>query len=157
MKVLRRLATAAPLLSLMAGGAAAQLPNDQFVGTWTLAEVYDDYGNGKISNPWGPDVKGQLTYTPNGRFSLMIIAAGRPSSAGLPTNPVGPALGYFGTYTVRGSLIVHQTERSTFPNWEGHERLLTSLVSGNTLQQTAPAIADPSGQSFVPHLNWMRQ
>ena len=157
MKSLRRRATAASLLSIVAGSAMAQSLNDQIVGTWALAEVYDDYGNGKTNNPWGADVKGQLTYTANGRFSLMIIAAGRGKSTGLPTAPIGPALGYFGTYTVRDSLIVHQTERSTFPNWEGQERPLTSAVSANTLKQTAPAIVDRSGQSFVPHLNWVRE
>jgi len=41
--------------------AWAQSLNDQIVGTWTLAEVYDEYPGGKTDNPWGPGVKGQLT------------------------------------------------------------------------------------------------
>jgi hypothetical protein len=133
----------------------AQSLNDQIVGTWTLSQVYDDHGNGNFVNPWGPDVEGQLTYTKGGRFSLMIIAAGRPKSSGDPRTPVGPALGYFGTYVVRDDVVVHDTERATFPNWEGLERPLTSVVKGNALAQTAPPIGPP-GQSYVPHLNWTR-
>jgi lipocalin-like protein len=100
-----------------------QSPKDQIVGTWTLAEVYDQYENGATDNPWGPGVEGQLTYTQDGRFSLMIMAANRPKSAADPRTPIGPALGYFGTYTVQqgaqDSVIVHEAERATFPNWEG--------------------------------------
>jgi hypothetical protein len=132
-----------------------QLLSSQIVGTWTLSEVFDQHENGTKDNPWGADVKGQLTYTEDGRFSLTIIAAGRPKSNDDPRTPIAQALGYFGTYTVQDPLIVHHTERSTFPNWEGADRPLNTAVAGNTLMQTAPAIGPP-GQSFVPHMNWVR-
>jgi len=128
---------------------------DQIVGTWTLAEVYDRYENGTTDNPWGPGVEGQVTYTQDGRFSLMIMSANRPKSDADPRTPIGPALGYFGTYTIRDSVIAHETERATFPNWEGHERPLTAIVNGDAMAQTAPAIGPP-GQSYVPHMNWVR-
>lgn len=136
------------------GPARAQSLNDQIVGTWTLAEVFDQYADGKTNNPWGPGVQGQLTYTSNGRFSLMIMAADRPKGSD-PRTPVGPALAYFGSYVVRGNQIVHLTERSTFPNWEGMERPLTTAVSGDSMKQTAPQIPSSQGP-FVPHLNWTR-
>jgi hypothetical protein len=142
-------------ISVGAETAMAQSLADQIVGTWTLSEVYDQYENGTTNNPWGADVKGQLTYTQNGRFSLMIISAGRPKSDADPRTPIGPALGYFGTYTIHNDVVVHLTERSTFPNWEGIERPLTMSVNGNAMAQTAPAIGPP-GQSYVPHLNWLR-
>ena len=136
------------------GPAQAQALNDQIVGTWTLAEVYDEYPGGKTDNPWGPGVKGQLTYSLNGRFSLMIMAADRPKGTD-PRTPVGPALAYFGSYVIRDQQIVHLTERSTFPNWEGIERPLATTVSGESMKQTAPQISSPNGP-FVPHLNWAR-
>jgi Lipocalin-like domain len=142
-------------ISVGAETAMAQSLADQIVGTWTLSEVYDQYENGTTNNPWGADVKGQLTYTQNGRFSLMIISAGRPKSDADPRTPIGPALGYFGTYTIHNDVVVHLTERSTFPNWEGIERPLTMSVNGNAMAQTAPSIGAP-GQSYVPHLKWLR-
>src|SRR5438270_13973875 len=102
----------------------AQSLADQIVGTWTLSRVYDEYENGTTNNPWGAGVKGQRTYTQNGHFSLMIIAADRPKSAADPRTPVGPAVGYFGTYALRDDVVVPLTERSTFPDWQGTERPL---------------------------------
>ena len=155
MNVTRHRAIALALLLTGSSGAVAQSLDRQIVGTWTLAQVYDDHGNGNFVNPWGPDVKGQLTYTKSGRFSLMIIAAGRGKSAGDPRTPIGPALAYFGTYVVRDNVVVHTAERATFPNWEGLERPLASVVNGDALAQTAPPIGPP-GKSYVPHLNWTR-
>src|SRR4030081_2399110 len=81
MKSLLRLGAVALALASTghAGGhAQAQALNDQIVGTGTLAEVYDEYPGGKTNSPWGPSVKWQLTYSLNGRFSLMLMAADRP-------------------------------------------------------------------------------
>jgi hypothetical protein len=156
MKSLHRLAAAARSLLATSAGRAMTAPlSSQMLGTWALSEVYDQYENGTKDNPWGADVKGQLTYAQGGRFSLMIISAGRPPSNAGPRTPVGPALGYFGTCTVYDTIIVHHTERSTYPNWDGNERQLTTTIVGNTMAQTAPAIG-PAGQSFVPHMNWVR-
>lgn len=155
---MRPAALALPLLlwAALAGAPAnAQSLQDQIVGTWTLSSVYDQHEDGSKTNPWGDGVEGQLTYTANGRFSLMIISANRAPSNGPPPTPVGPALGYFGTYTVDSGAVVHLPERSTFPNWEGKDRPLTTTVTGDQMAQTAPAIGPP-GQSYVPHLNWTR-
>ncbi|MBV8835664.1 MAG: lipocalin-like domain-containing protein [Alphaproteobacteria bacterium] len=154
---LRLGALAALVASVTVGAnvAPAQSPNDQIVGTWTLTEVYDQHDDGTRQNPWGPGVMGQLTYTPNGRFSLMIMAANRLGNGDNPRVPVGPALAYFGSYVVRGADVVHLPERSSFPPFEGHERPLTTKVTGDVMEQTAPAIGPP-GKSFVPHLDWTR-
>jgi hypothetical protein len=143
-------------INVGARSAMAQSLADQIVGTWTLSQVYDQYENGTTNNPWGAGVEGQLTYTQNGHFSLMIITAGRPKSDADPRTPIGPALGYFGTYAIRDDVVVHLTERSTFPNWEGIERPLTTSVNNNAMAQTAPAIGQP-GNSYIPHLNWVRE
>ena len=157
MRALVRPGAIALTLALVGYGSTgrAQTLDQQIVGTWTLSEVYDKHDDGTTENPWGPGVKGQLTYTPNGRFSLMIIAANRPGGGDNPRAPVGPALAYFGSYVVRGADVVHLPERSTFPGFEGHERPLTTKVTGDVMEQTAPAIGPP-GKAFVPHLNWAR-
>ena len=71
------------------------------VGAWVLDSVYDQSQDGKKNDTWGPNVKGIVMFDGTGRFSFQIIAAERSKSASNnPRNPVGQAVGYFGTYTV---------------------------------------------------------
>jgi hypothetical protein len=71
------------------------------VGTWILDSVYDQTEDGVKHEPWGPGVKGIAMFDENGHYSWQIMAADRPKSEGTsPRTPVGPAIAFFGTYTV---------------------------------------------------------
>lgn len=129
----------------------------QIVGTWTLVSVYDQLYDGKKLNTWGPDVKGSAAYDRSGRFTYMIVAAGRKRSEAGPLAPVGKAIGYFGTYSVdeEDSTITWRIERSTYPNWEGRVRKGKITINGNQLLQVSPPASLPAG-TVVPHLEWKR-
>jgi Lipocalin-like domain len=92
------------------------------VGTWLLDSVYDQYKDGKETNPWGPGVKGIAMYNANGWFSWQMMSADRSKIASNnPRDPVGQAIAHFGTYTVDEAAKTMSThiERCTFPQWDG--------------------------------------
>src|ERR1700730_6486700 len=97
----------------------------QLVGAWTLVAVFDQSTDGKKNDPWGPGVQGSLMFSPTGRFSYFIVGANRDKAGNDPRNsPMGPIIGYFGTYTTDegAKTLTFHIDRSTFPQWDGINR-----------------------------------
>ena len=88
------------LVSVTGHAAAEDTLKQQLIGAWILTSIYDQTTDGKKHEFWGPGVQGSLLLSPTGRFSLVITAANREKASPNPQNPVGPALAYFGSYTV---------------------------------------------------------
>lgn len=114
-------------IALLSGSASAQEKTitQQLVGAWTLSSIYDQGQDGKKNDTWGPGVKGALMFSPSGRFSFQLISADRDKTgAKNPRSPIGPAIGYFGTYTVdeKAKTFTYHIERCTFPQWDGIDR-----------------------------------
>ena len=131
----------------------------QIIGTWTLASVYDVGPDGKKnSDVWGEGVKGSVAYDASGRFTYMIMSAGRPKHTTVKPltarTPVGPMIGYFGTYTVNEAdkSVTLSIERCTFPNWEGTDRKILLTVKGDRMSQTLA----PTPGANIPHVEWVR-
>lgn len=145
----------------LAGNAIGQRKGEalkqQLVGTWTLVSVYDQLYDGKKLDTWGNDVRGSATYDSSGRFTYMIIAAGRPKKETNPLVPVGKAIAYFGTYTVdeETQTVTWTIERSTYPNWDGIHRKGKIRIKGDQLTQISQPATLPIG-TVVPHLEWKR-
>lgn len=118
------------------------------VGTWLLDSVYDQAQDGRKNEPWGPNVKGIVVFDGNGRFSFQIISADRSKSASNnPRNPVGQAVGYFGTYTVdeAAKTVTYHIERATFPQWDGIDRTANITIdTENEFNQISAPVQDPS-------------
>ena len=131
----------------------------QIVGTWTLVSVYDVAPDGKRApDVWGDGVKGSVAYDGSGRFTYMIMSAGRPKHTTITPltarTPVGPMIGYFGTYSVNEAdkSVTLSIERSTFPNWDGTDRKLLLTVKGDQMSQTVA----PTPGSTIPNIEWVR-
>jgi hypothetical protein len=137
--------------------ASAQTLKEQLTGTWTLVSNTEKYQDGKEENSFGPNMKGQLMLSPSGRFSVFIVAGDRPKGAGDPTAPIGPAIAYFGSYSVNegDKTLVYHVEGATFPNFEGTEQKATVTVKGDDMSYVRSAIPSPRG-SFVPTVTWKR-
>lgn len=73
-------------LAMLTGNAMAQQKSlkEQLVGTWTLVSVSEVYQDGRKENPWGPAVKGTVSFDGNGKVTLMIIGADLPNPSGKP-------------------------------------------------------------------------
>jgi hypothetical protein len=147
-------------VALPAGTACAQQKSlkEQLIGTWMLVSNIQKYQDGKEENSFGPKVKGILMLDLTGRFSLQLIGGDRPKPTGDPTTPVGPAIAYFGTYSVgeEDKSLTYHVERSTFPGFEGTDQKATiTTINGDALTYVRAPIPSPAG-TFVPTLEWKR-
>jgi hypothetical protein len=106
--------------------AQAKSLRDKLVGTWGLVDIYDKGKDGSQYYVWGEGVQGLAVYTFNDHFSVQIISANRDKSASTkPRIPVGPSIGFFGTYTVDEATMTIRLkiDRCSFPGWDGVERV----------------------------------
>jgi hypothetical protein len=99
-------------------------------GSWILVALYNET-DGKKTEPYGPNPRGSLLLTPDGRFSMVLMRASLPKFASNNRTKgtaeenqavVHGSVAAVGTYTVSGdkeqTLNLH-IEESTFPNWDG--------------------------------------
>jgi hypothetical protein len=86
-------------VALPSSSAVAQQKSlkDQLLGTWTLVSVTEVYQDGRKETPFGPAVKGAVSFDGNGKFTLMIIGADLPNPSGNPRESSRLAVAYFGT------------------------------------------------------------
>ena len=139
------------------GRAIGQPPisQDRLVGTWTYESVVIERTDGTRVAPFGPDPKGFITLSTDGRYSLQLIRPDIPKIAskdrlsGTAEENRAVAQGVvsqFGTYSVNeaeGTLTLH-VETSSFPNENGtdQERIIAS-ISADKLQWTNPTPTTP--------------
>ena len=119
-------------------------------GSWILVELYNE-ADGKKSEPFGPNPRGSMLLTPDGRFSMTIMKASLPKFASnvrtkgtVEENQavVHGSVAAIGTYTVTGdkekTLNLH-IEGSTFPNWDGQDQKRPVTVIGDEMRVINPA------------------
>jgi hypothetical protein len=123
--------------------AVAQTAKD-LVGTWTLVSITLEQ-EGKKTDFYGPNPRGQVTYDADGHFSLIITRSDLPKFAsnnrvaGTPEENkaiVQGSIAYFGTYSVSEAdkIISSHIENCTFPNWNGIDRKTSFNISGDELR-----------------------
>jgi hypothetical protein len=127
--------------------------------------TYRDEITGAQRDLWGSYPLGFLSYTPGGRMSAVLAAAGRTvraasageASAAEQAELFRSSFGYAGTYTLTGDGVVHHVEVASDPTWIGQDQVRTIRLEGNRLLVTAPPIrtpAAPNPQAMV--LTWER-
>ena len=121
----------------------------QIQGTWTLVSIYHEQ-DGKKIEPYGPQPRGSLILTPDGRFSMIFIKASLPKFAAnnrmqgtAEENQavVQGSLAYFGTYAVASEkehTVNMHVEGSTFPNFTDQDQKRFMTVKGDELNVTNP-------------------
>jgi hypothetical protein len=137
-------------LAASAGDAAAQDAKN-LVGTWAVVSSDTTDTSGKKTPTFGPNPRGSLIFTGNGRYSLWLGSSSLPKIAsnnrvkGTPQENqavVAGSLAHFGKYTVdeKAKTFFLQVEHSTFANWDGttQKRSITTL-SGDELKYTNPS------------------
>ena len=146
-------------LSLLSSNALAQQKSlkEQLVGTWTLASVVEVYQDGRRENPWGPAVKGAVSFDGNGKVLLMIIGTDLPAPSGKPQESSRMVVAYFGTYSVdeAAKTVTYTAERATTPTFDGLARQASVTLNGDELRQTSASIATPQG-TMTPNLIFKR-
>ena len=145
------------MVALPSGRAIGQtgISQDRLVGRWTYESVIVERTDGTKVAPFGPNPKGLITLSADGRYSLQLIRPDIPKIAskdrlsGTPEENRAVAQGVlsqFGTYSVNaaeGMLTLH-VETSSFPDENGtnQERIITSF-SGDNLHWTNPTPTTP--------------
>jgi hypothetical protein len=151
--------------TLFADEAVAQQPGktlaEQFVGTWTLVELFYTTQNGTRIDSLGSDPMGRLRLDADGTFTLQIMRRGLPKfksnnreqgTAEENRAVVQGTVSYYGTYSVneKDKIFAVHIEACSYPNFEGADQqrpftlqgdLLTftnknSSVAGSSVQQT---------------------
>ncbi len=121
----------------------------QIQGAWILVSIYNEQ-DGKKTEPLGPNPRGFMIMTPDGRISLILMRASLPKFAannrmkGTPEENqavVQGSLAEYGTYAVASEkehLVIWHLEACTFPNWDGTDQKRIMDVSGDELKITVP-------------------
>ena len=117
--------------------------------------------DGKKTDVFGPNPRGSLLLTPDGRFSLILMRASLPKFAsnnrmkGTVEENQAIVQGsnvYFGTYTVlsgKEQTANLHIEGSTFPNWDGQDQKRLMTVEGDELKLVNPTPSIGGGTNYV--------
>jgi Lipocalin-like domain len=143
-----------------AAGSLAQ----QIQGSWTLVSCVNET-DGKKSDVFGPNPRGFMILTPDGRYSLIVMRSSLPKFASNSRIKgtdeenqavVKGSMAHFGRYAVvneKEQTVNFFVEGSTFPNWDNEPQKRIMSVSGDELRVTHGSTSSGSGTS---HLIWKR-
>lgn len=127
------------------GGDAAAQGAKNLVGTWTVVTNDNIDASGKRTPTFGPDLKGLLIFTADGRYSVMFtranlekFASGNRLKGTAEENQavISGSLAHFGKYTANDSdkTFTFHVEASTYPNWVGTTQKRPYTLSGDELK-----------------------
>jgi hypothetical protein len=156
--ILRGVASVLLVVAVIAGGMlfgasnvwAAEKVASSAQGSWILVELYNET-DGKRIEPFGPNPRGSMLLTPDGRFSMTLLRASLPKFASnvrtkgtVEENQavVHGSVAAIGTYTVTGDkeqILNLHIEGSTFPNWDGQDQKRPVTVTGDDMKIINPA------------------
>ena len=151
----RRTALTATLVSAIlaglavSGGDTAAQGAKSLVGTWAPVSVDTTDASGKRAPSFGPNPRGSLIFTSNGRYSIWVGAATLPKFASNNRSKgtaeenqavIAGSIAHFGKYTVdeKDKSFTFHVETSTFANWDGTPQKRPFTVSGDLLKYTNP-------------------
>jgi len=153
------------LTAALASHAFAQEVNP--VGVWSLrAMTFVNTDTGAVSEPWGKQPVGQLTYSANGRMIAVLTAD--PSTR----KPVDPAAStaveqraalyvsssaYSGTWSAAGSTFTHKVDVATNAAWVGTHQMRYVTLDKDTLTiDTQPIEGHDGKATYKIRLVWSR-
>ena len=153
------------LTATMPGGRLVAQDSNNLVGTWKLVSASTSTAKGeKNDNPYGQNPVGFLTYTADGRMSVIITEDARKplSVADRVAAPVeeraaafATLLAYAGRYTLGGDKVIHHVEAASIPNWVGMDLVRTLEFRGEQLILRTPPIT-LSAKTVTAELVWKR-
>ena len=147
----------------LSSSALAQSKTD-VAGTWKLLSFTSTTDKGEVKMLMGQKPVGFITYTPDGRMSVVITAEARkPLSVNdriaAPADERAEAfstlVAYAGRYTFTGDKIIHHVEASWMPNQVGTDLVRSVKLEGDRLTlRTTPTLQ--AGVQTTTDLVWQR-
>lgn len=134
------------------------------VATWRLrSHVQQTVETGETAEPRGPHPGGLLTYTADGRFSIIAVPGDRRAPAQvLVTDAEAVDLfrgltAYAGRYSVDGDRVIHHIEVSWNELWAKTDQVRRFEVDGDMLTIVAGPDRNPrDGRVAISTLLWDR-
>jgi 3-hydroxybutyryl-CoA dehydrogenase len=134
-----------------------------FIGTWRLVS-FEAKAEGRATFPFGEDATGMLTYSSEGRMSVILSRATRArfetadSKAGTMDERAAAfdsCFAYGGTFEVGEGKVIHRIEQCTHPNWVGTDQVrFYHFEGGRLILETPPMPME--GRQTVSRLVWER-
>ncbi len=161
---LRVTLVAISLSFLVLGKAAADEDiYHRFYGTWKLASIVQktDTGEEKIDD-YGKNPIGYINYAPDGRMMTIIVKGDRKKPAGKLITPneainlINSMTSYAGTYTIKGSQIIHHIDVSWNQTWTGTAQIRNYQFKGDYLLLSMPTYANKNGSKTTITLIWKK-
>jgi hypothetical protein len=135
---------------------------ERLIGTWKLVEaVSEDLSTHEKTNIYKAGALGFITYGADGRIMAIVVNSGRKKPAGdIATGPEAEALfrtmtAYAGSYTMKGSQIIHHVDASWNETWTGTDQIRNYTIDGDRLSlATAPSPNPFTGKMSVRTFVW---
>jgi hypothetical protein len=148
-------------IALMALSAAGQTKDD-LVGTWRLVAAWTTRPSGERVPDYGAHPVGFLTYTREGRMTVVVGDGDRKALSGdrlsAPASERAEAfsnfLAYAGSYTFNGERVVHHVEASSIQNWVNTDQVRGVKLDGDRLTLSASNML--GGEQRLIELVWQR-
>jgi len=147
----------------LSSSALAQAKND-VVGTWKLLSFTSTTDKGEVKSLMGQKPIGFITYTPDGRMSVVITAETRKplsvndriaAPADERAEAFSTVIAYAGRYTFTGDKIVHHVEASWMPNQVGTDLVRSLKLEGDRLTLRTTPILQGGAQTTTDFV-WER-
>jgi hypothetical protein len=129
----------------------------QIIGSWRMTGwTYQTLETGEVKDALGPNPRGYITYSSDGRVMVFVLKEDRITPASLvPTPEEKVALydtmfAYAGTYKVEDDRVIHNIDMSWNRAWEGTLQVRFINTDGRTLTyRSAPAKNPLDGRECV--------
>lgn len=140
------------------------LPHPNLVGTWELKRWYNEDASGQRFFPFGENVSGYISYSPDGFVFVHMSVADRPNYAdadpftGTPEEHQAAMIShitYAGKYTQDGDVVTHHVTQASCPNWVGSKQVRQVELDGDKLALSASGTRF-QGHDVTAYVDWVR-
>jgi hypothetical protein len=175
----RMVAVPVPTIEVLGGGSVRCMlaevflpPSDDarlaatLVGAWQLVSWTIEYpADGRVTQPFGPEPEGLLTYTADGYMSAVMQRPGRARLSRNDPQAVSDAekaaafagyLHYAGTWHVAGGCVVHDVALAMNPNLLGTRQVRSVALDDERLVLGAEEALDAPGATRRHRIAWRR-
>jgi len=156
------LLAAALVLTALPSSVMAQ-SKKSLVGTWTLVSAKTTSDKGAVQDMYGPNPTGFLTYTTDGRMSVIVADSRRKPlfSSGAPaaeaiTEAFSSFTAYAGSYTVTGDRVTHHIEVSSYQDFVNTDEMSSIEIQGDRLTLRAGQLVDRATSQPNSEIIWER-
>jgi len=148
-----------PLSPLLAQESA------HFVGSWKLTAASATSATGVVDTaPYGANLSGTLTYTADGRVTVLLSYGDRKLLSGSDrvSAPVAERaeafatfFAYAGRYSFAGDRVIHHVDIASYPNWVKTDLIRIFTLTGERLTLRTPPLS-VGGTMQMSELVWER-